>query len=66
MLRRLKNWIQGSRRKPGERWEADRGHLSEQEKHVVDVHEGAGNLGGFGVEDAIHGPKGFDETRRGR
>jgi hypothetical protein len=60
MLTRLKNWIEGSRRKSGERWEADRGHLSEQERHQIDdVHAEAGNL------DSV-GPKVFDETSRGR
>jgi hypothetical protein len=64
MLTRLKNWIQGSRRKSGERWEADRGHLSEQERHHIDQVE-RDRLGALDVEDP-EGPKVFDETRRGR
>ena len=63
MLTRLKNWIQGSRRKSGDQWEAHRGHLSEQEKHLVDTHETASAKQEMG--DAIK-PEVFDETRRGR
>ena len=66
MLTRLKNWIQGSRRKSGNPWEVDRGHLSEQERHHVDAHEQARRIGGLDVEDADYGFKAFDETRRGR
>jgi hypothetical protein len=63
MLTRLKSWIQGSRRKSGERWEADRGHLSEQERHHVDAHEPAGTLD---VEADPQALGSFDEHRRGR
>jgi hypothetical protein len=66
MLTRLKNWIQGSRRKWAERWEADRGHLSEQEKHHVDARKEASRIGGLDVENADSGLKSFDEERRGR
>jgi hypothetical protein len=68
MLTRLRNWIQGSRRKWAEWWEVDRGHLSEQERHHVDAHKpgSATALGRLDVEDAEFGSKGFDETRRRR
>jgi hypothetical protein len=64
MLTRLKNWIEGSRRKSGERWEARRGHLSEHERHRVDLERDVRT--GAELEDADFGPKVFDETRRGR
>jgi hypothetical protein len=64
MPTRLKNWIQGSRRKSGERWEADRDHLSEQERHYVDAQERLDHGTRLDVQDAEHGPKVFDETRR--
>jgi hypothetical protein len=63
MLTRLKNWIQGSRRKRRGAWEAEQGHLTEQERHLVDAQKGAGPTGYMEAQDAL-GPKGFDETRR--
>jgi hypothetical protein len=65
MLPRVKNWIQGSRRKSGERWEADRGRLSERERHDLDVHEPARHRRQIDLDDAEYGPKAFDEERRG-
>ncbi len=63
MLTRLKNWIQGSRRKRRDAWEAEQGHLTEHERHLVDAQRRGG--GGFMDEqDTLGGPKGFDETRR--
>jgi hypothetical protein len=59
MLTRLKNWIQGSRQKKRERWEAERGNLGEQDKRVVDEYMP-------GTDPAPYPTKGFDETRRGR
>jgi hypothetical protein len=64
VLTRLKTWLQGSRRKPGDRWEADHGHLSEQEKRHVEDHEPAGNLDV--QSDPMGGLGSFDEQRRGR
>jgi hypothetical protein len=64
MLTRLKNWIEGSRRKSGVRWEADRGYLSEQERHHVDAHE-SGIVERLDA-DTDYGLKSFDEERRGR
>jgi hypothetical protein len=64
MLTRLKNWLQGSRRKSGEPWEADRGHLSEQERHQVDDEEPSRLPAG--AADPSYGPQVFDEERRGR
>jgi hypothetical protein len=60
MLTRLKNWVQGSRQRKRERWEADHGHLSEQEKFVADEYQpGRG-------EPPYPTTKGFDEQSRGR
>jgi hypothetical protein len=64
MLTRLKTWMQKSRSKSGERWEARRGNLSEQERHHVDLERDARTAAE--LEDADLGPKVFDETRRGR
>ena len=64
MLTRLKNWIQGSRRKSGERWEADRGHLSERERAHVEHTQRHGTID-HDVEDSYGGAKAFEE-RRGR
>jgi hypothetical protein len=66
MLTRVKGWIEGSRRKSAERWQADRGHLSEQERHRLDAQEHSADLGGHDVEDLHWGPKAFDETSRRR
>ena len=35
----LLNWIRASRQRKRERWEADHGHLSEQEKFVADEYQ---------------------------
>ena len=59
MLTRLKSWVQGSRQRKRDRWEADHGHLSEQEKHVADAYQP-------GPEPDFYPTKGFDEQRRGR
>jgi hypothetical protein len=56
MLTRLKNWIQGSRQRKRDRWEPHRGHLSEQEKHVVDA----------GEVPPAYSTKSFDEQSRGK
>jgi hypothetical protein len=56
MLTRVKNWIQGSRQRKRDPWEPDRGHLSEQEKHVVDA----------GEVPPAYSTKNFDEQSRGR
>jgi hypothetical protein len=61
MLTRLKNWVRGSDQRKRERWEADHGHLSEQEKFVADEYQP-----GQGPVDAQHGPKAFDEQSRGK
>jgi hypothetical protein len=66
MLTRLKNWIQGSRRKSGEQWQADHGHLSEQERRYVEHHEQLGTIGSSELDDAYTGPQSLDEGRRGR
>jgi hypothetical protein len=63
MLTRLKNWMQGSRRKSSESWEADRGQLSVKEKQRIEAHEPAGNLDVRADPDALDS---FDEQRRGR
>jgi hypothetical protein len=58
MLTGLKNWARGSDQRKRERWEADHGHLSEQEKYVADVYQP-------GPDDpAVYPTKGFDEQRR--
>ena len=59
MLARLKNWIQGSRQRKQERWEAEHGNLSEQDKQAVDEYLP-------GTDPAMYPTKGFDETSRGR
>jgi hypothetical protein len=59
MLTSLKNWIQGSRQRKRERWEAERGNLGEQDKQVVDEYLP-------GTDPAMYPTKGFDETSRGR
>jgi hypothetical protein len=59
MLARLKNWIEGSRQRKRERWEAERGNLGEQDKQVVAEYLP-------GTDPAMYSIKGFDETRRGR
>jgi hypothetical protein len=59
MLTRLKNWLQGSRQRKRERWEAERGNLGEQDKQVVDEYLP-------GTDPAMYSTKGFDETRRRR
>jgi hypothetical protein len=60
MLTRLKNWIEGSRRRAGEQSDADRGQLSERERQRI----AAGNLD---TENEPHWrSEAFDETRRGR
>jgi hypothetical protein len=57
MLTRLKSWVHGSRQRKRERWEADRGHLSKQEKHVIDAYQP-------GPEADAYTTKGFDEQSR--
>jgi hypothetical protein len=57
----LLNWIRASRQKKRERWEADHGHLSEQEKYVADAYQ----PGGAGP-DFYPTKKIFDEQSRGR
>jgi len=59
MLTRLKNWIQGSRQRKRERWEAERGNLGEQDKQVVDEYSS------YGL-DTMYQTRNFDETSRGR
>jgi len=59
MLARLREWIQGSRQRKRERWEAERGNLSEEDKQAVDAYLP-------GVDPPMYSTKGFDETRRGR
>ena len=59
MLTRLESWIQRSRRRKRERWEAERGNLTKEDKHVVDDYLP-------GVDPPMYSIKGFDETRRGR
>jgi hypothetical protein len=66
MLTRLKTWVQGSRRKRRDPWEADLGYLTEQERRLIDAQKGAGWRGRQDVQDAETGPQSFDETRRGR
>jgi hypothetical protein len=58
-MRGLVNWIRASRQRKRERWEAEHGHLSEQDKQVVDEYMP-------GVDPPMYSTKGFDETRRGR
>ena len=55
----LVNWIRASRQRKRERWEAEHGHLSEQEKFVADEYQP-------GREPAAYPTKGFDEQSRGR
>jgi hypothetical protein len=57
MLTRLKGWIEGARRRKRERWERERGNLSEEDKRVASEYSP-------GVEPNIYSTKGFDETRR--
>jgi hypothetical protein len=59
MLATLKSWIQGSRQRKRERWEAERGNLGEHDKRVVDEYLP-------GTDPAMYSTKGFDEIRRGR
>jgi hypothetical protein len=59
MLTRLKNWIQGSRQRKRERWEAEHGNLRKQDKQVVDEYMP-------GTDPAMYPTQGFDETSRGR
>ena len=59
MLTRLKNWIQGSRQRKRERWEAEHGNLGEQDKQAVIEYMP-------GTEPAMYPTKIFDETSRGR
>jgi hypothetical protein len=59
MLARLKSWIHGSRQRKRDRWEADHGRLSEQEKHMADAYQP-------GREPPLYPTKGFDEQSRGR
>jgi hypothetical protein len=59
MLTRLKNWIEGSRKKKREKWEAEQANLSEEDKRVAGEYRP-------GVEPPEYSSKGFDETRRGR
>jgi hypothetical protein len=66
MLTRLKNWLQGSRRRSAERWASHHGNLSEQEKHVVEVYEHTPEAHDYSEIDPEFGPKAFDEERRGR
>jgi len=61
MLTRLKNWVRGSDQRKRERWEADHGHLSEQEKFVADEYQP-----GREPVDVLYPSKGFDEQSRGR
>lgn len=56
MLTRLKNWIQRSPRRKRDRWEPDRGQLSEQERQVVDA----------GEVPPAYSTKSFDEQSRGK
>ena len=55
----LNHWIRPSRHRKRERWEADHGHLSEQEKFVADEYQP-------GREPPTYATKGFDEQSRGR
>jgi hypothetical protein len=55
----LLNWIRASRQRKRERWEAEHGHLSEQEKFVADEYQP-------GREPAAYPTKGIDEQSRGR
>jgi len=59
MLTRLKSWVRGSGQRKRDRWEADHGHLSEQEKFVADEYQP-------GREPSAYPTKGFDEQSRGR
>ena len=59
MLTRLKNWVRRSGQRKRERWEADHGHLSEQEKHVADEYLP-------GREPFLYPTEGFDEQSRGK
>lgn len=54
MLARLKNWIQGSRQRKPERWEAEQAKLK-HDKHIL-----------AGQEHFDYPIKGFDESSRGR
>ena len=63
MLTRLKNWVRGSGQRKRERWEADYGHLSDQEKHLLDTHKASYDVI---VEHDEHSPKAFDEQSRGK
>ena len=56
MLTRLKSWIQGSRQRKLERWEAD--NLSKEHKPGL----AAGDI----EEQFLYETKGFDESSRGR
>jgi hypothetical protein len=59
VIARLKNWIQRSRQRKRERWEAERGNLTEQDKLAVDEYLP-------GTDPAMYPTKAFDETSRGR
>ena len=60
MLTRLTSWIQGTRQKKRERWEAERGNLSKSDKQVADEYmPGTDPL-------TYHSTESFDETSRGR
>jgi hypothetical protein len=59
MLTRLKNWIQGSRQRKRERWEAEQANLSKQDKQVIDQY--APNQ-----DPPVYSTKSFDESSRGR
>jgi hypothetical protein len=59
MLTRLKNWIQGSRQRKLERWEAEQANLSKQDKQVIDQYSP-------GQEQPLYPTGSFDESRRGR
>jgi hypothetical protein len=59
MLTHPKNWVRGSGQRKRDRWEADHGHLSEQEKFVADEYQP-------GREPSAYPTKGFDEQSRGR
>ena len=60
MLTRLKNWIQGSRQRKRERWEAEQAILSKQDKQVIDQYSPAGQ------DQPLYSTKSFDEFSRGR
>jgi hypothetical protein len=57
MLARLKKWIEGSRKKKREKWEAEQANLSEEDKRVVGEYRPNSPPPDLST-------KGFDETTR--